>query len=977
MSGVDVGTAFVRILPDMTGFNAALTAGVGASSSMAGAAAGTKAASASSLTLAKANLGVASANATLLKSQMALNAAMNATVVDSEKVALAEANQAKATAALTVANERLALVQSGAAATNLTSVGSAGNKAADGVKAARIEGNILRGSLIGLSRITPVTVFGLTLWGTAAIGAGLAVKSAIKSTAEFEHQLYVLQATTGATADEMKKISELSKQLGADLSLPSTSAGDAAKAMTELAKAGLTIQDTMAGARGVLELSAAANIDVSTSATFVANALNAFGLQGSQATHVADLLAGASIAAQGEIADFGAAMQQVSAVSKLTGLSLETTTGALTELARAGLKGADAGTSLRTGLLRLAPTTKQATEYMNLLGIKIDKTKSIGEQLPQLLDQYKAALNGLSPVLQEQILTQIAGQDAIRGLSILIEGGSRGLRENTAAANQNGAAQRLAAANAKGLSGAWNGLKSSADTLGINLGKLVSGPLEGLVRGLGDTISLAAQASQSMIDFGDSLGGIKIPTWLTGEKGKDSTVSSFFKGVIKGAVALGPEAAVAAKAAVERNRAIVQAEIDRIRNGPTVPGEGNLGGSRAGSPANTSAVPGEGMLGGQTAAQIANLRRIARIEAAAKLLEQNRRKQWVRNADTTAPNKLVAAELDAVISGNLRQEVAADTKIIMYFRDRLKRAIVNSHRYVLIKQALSNALSNQQSALEQIKSDKDAADQKQQTIFETNLGNQRTILEMAAEAANNQGAAEQKLIAFYRQQTHNAKLTTEQQLVYAQALRDEQKKQTAAIVQAAKDEIDRRTSLFDLRIQQAELTPSKVDDKKWVTAEINYLKGLQAHTKNLSKEWISYESQITSLKSRIKGLSGSSGFSINDLFKEALTQFNEFGSNVSSSPMTPGGVRGQLGGNIARNIITNPKVQKDLKVVGIEGIDKNTDDAAKYMKFLYEYFTGNKAPTGTVPDDVVTPRGAGVGHWTAAQAKAFAKVRGN
>lgn len=393
--------------------------------------------------------------------------------------------------------------------------GGAGGKAAKGINDLTKESQALRGSLIGLSRVTPVTVFGLGVYGTAAIAVGYAIKGAIRSTADFEHQLNVFQATTGATVGQMERVAALSKQLGADLSLPSTSAGDAALAMTELAKAGLSVNDTLAGSRGVLQLAAAAQLDVGTAANFVATELNAFGLKGSQAAHIADLLAGASIAAQGDIRDFGTAFQQVSAVANTADVSIETTTGALTELALAGLKGADGGTSLRTMLLRLTPTTKQAAQYQKALGIELDQNATIGAQLPDLLDQYKEALAALTPVQRQQALTQIFGQDAYRAAAIIIDGGSAALRRNTEAANQNGAANTLAQANAKGLSGAFNGLKSNLDTLGITLGDFVKGPLEKLTRNFSDGVTLIDELIKKVEEL-----DTKLPTWLGGSGGK-------------------------------------------------------------------------------------------------------------------------------------------------------------------------------------------------------------------------------------------------------------------------------------------------------------------------------------------------------------------------------------------------------------------------------------------------------------------------
>src|SRR5262249_46831754 len=162
--------------------------------------------------------------------------------------------------------------------------------------------------------------------------------------------LAVFQATTQATAEELRNVSDAAKALGRDLTLPGVTAIDAAQAMTELAKAGLSVQDSIAGARGVLQLAKAAAIDNAQATELAASALNAFGLAGDQASHVADVLANAANEAQGSIVDVGIAFQQAAAIGHQVGLSFEDTTAFITELARAGLTGSDAGTSLRTAL---------------------------------------------------------------------------------------------------------------------------------------------------------------------------------------------------------------------------------------------------------------------------------------------------------------------------------------------------------------------------------------------------------------------------------------------------------------------------------------------------------------------------------------------------------------------------------------------------------------------------------------------------
>jgi hypothetical protein len=257
MSNIEVGTAFVRILPDTKGFSAAL--------------------------IAEMKVAQAAATKSLVGSSSASTA------------------MAGALAGTTVAGKQ--------ASASLNGVHAGSKKAAQGMLSASSEANAARGALIGLARVTPVAVFGLGVIGTAAIAAGLAIKESVNAAAQLEQQLNIFQSVTGATGAEMAAVSAQAKALGGDLSLPATSANDAATAMTELAKAGLTVNDTLAASRGVMQLAAAANITAGQAATITATQLNAFGLAGSEATKITDLLAGASIAAQGEITDFAAAFQ--------------------------------------------------------------------------------------------------------------------------------------------------------------------------------------------------------------------------------------------------------------------------------------------------------------------------------------------------------------------------------------------------------------------------------------------------------------------------------------------------------------------------------------------------------------------------------------------------------------------------------------------------------------------------------------------
>ena len=303
MSNIDIATAFVVVKPDTRQFAAQLQSQVNAAVAAvkvpgvatAGGKVTSSAAAAATATnnLAVASTAAAGSSARQAAAALAVTRALVAQTAAENALTVAIANNASAariqelTQKSAIATQALNVAQL-RQSEGLVKVGSASKAAEKGLIGARTQSNLLQGSLIGLSRVTPVAVFGLGVYGTAAIAAGLAIKGAVGSAADFEQQLNTFQAVTQSTAEEMRQIAEAARRLGADVSLPAISAGDAAVAMTELAKAGLSVNDTLAASKGVLQLASAANIDVASAAQIAATQLNAFQLAGDQATRVAE-----------------------------------------------------------------------------------------------------------------------------------------------------------------------------------------------------------------------------------------------------------------------------------------------------------------------------------------------------------------------------------------------------------------------------------------------------------------------------------------------------------------------------------------------------------------------------------------------------------------------------------------------------------------------------------------------------------------
>lgn len=280
----------------------------------------------------------------------------------------------------------------------------------------------------------------------------LAVGTAgLKAAAGFEQSMNQIQVVSSATAAQMNSMSGKALQLGRDTSF---SAGEAAEGLLELAKAGMSADQSIAAIGGVLDLAAAGNLSVAQAAEISANALNAFNLPASDAARVADLLAAAANSSSIEVTDMAQAFAMSSAVFSSNQQSIEDLSTAIAILGNNGLKGSDAGTSLKTMLMRLTAPTGEAATAMSALGIQVYNADGSMKSFQNIVGQLESSTKNLTQEQKNQALTTIFGADAIRAANILIKEGATEFDNMKDSVQEAGAAQLVADARMKGLAGA-------------------------------------------------------------------------------------------------------------------------------------------------------------------------------------------------------------------------------------------------------------------------------------------------------------------------------------------------------------------------------------------------------------------------------------------------------------------------------------------------------------------------------------------
>ena len=253
-----------------------------------------------------------------------------------------------------------------------------GGGASAGFNVARSAANVFFDAVT--SKVNQVERLGDRLTKVGATGvAGFGV--AVKAASGFEAQMSAVEAVSGATGKEMDALSKKALQLGKDTSFSATEAGSA---MEELVKAGLSVDDVLNGAAdATVALAAAGGVSLPEAATIASNAMNQFELSAKDMPKVADLIAGAANASAIDVGDFGFSLSQAGAVANLTGLKFEDLAVAIAEMGNAGIKGSDAGTSIKTFLTNLIPTTDQQINKFQELGLYTVNTGNAMRELAE------------------------------------------------------------------------------------------------------------------------------------------------------------------------------------------------------------------------------------------------------------------------------------------------------------------------------------------------------------------------------------------------------------------------------------------------------------------------------------------------------------------------------------------------------------------------------------------------------------------
>lgn len=318
----------------------------------------------------------------------------------------------------------------------------------------------------------------------SAVAIGVASVAAAKKTIDvgksFEAGMSEVQAISGASGKDLERLSNKAKEMGATTKFSAT---ESATALKYMAMAGWKTNQMVSGLAGVMNLAAASGEDLGTVSDIVTDSMTAFGLKANQSGHFADVLAKASSSSNTNVGLMGETFKYVAPLAGSMGYSIEDTATAIGLMANAGIKGSQAGTSLRSILTRLVKPPKDAAAALSELGISTTNADGSMKPLRQTMSELREKFSGLTESQKSQYASSIAGQEAMSGLLAIVSASDSDFNKlQKAIDNSSGAAKKQADIMNNNLQGALYELGSAAEAVGIGIYEDIKEPLTKAVK---------------------------------------------------------------------------------------------------------------------------------------------------------------------------------------------------------------------------------------------------------------------------------------------------------------------------------------------------------------------------------------------------------------------------------------------------------------------------------------------------------------
>ncbi|WP_313554098.1 phage tail tape measure protein [Stutzerimonas nitrititolerans] len=327
--------------------------------------------------------------------------------------------------------------------------------------------------------------------GGLATGSGILYAGArlMAPGVQFDADMSKVQALTRLDKgdEQLAAMRAQARQLGADTMFSAT---DAAQGQGFLAMAGFKPEDIIAAMPGLLNVAKAGDTDLAQTADIASNILSGMGIQATEMGRVGDVLTAAFTNSNTSLVSLGETMKYAAPIAKTYGVDLQTVSAMAGKLGDAGIQGSMGGTALASIMNRLAAPPKAAAKALDSLGIATADAAGNMRPMPDILKDVYDKTKSLGTATRGGLLKAIAGEEAVKGMSYLVDQAGSGALQSFIADlnNAGGAAARTAKVMGDNLVGDLDELSSAWEDLGIQLQEQQNGPLRETTQALASVV---------------------------------------------------------------------------------------------------------------------------------------------------------------------------------------------------------------------------------------------------------------------------------------------------------------------------------------------------------------------------------------------------------------------------------------------------------------------------------------------------------
>lgn len=315
--------------------------------------------------------------------------------------------------------------------------------------------------------------------GQAALQVGMDFDASMSN-------VYGLMSSLNLSQAQMDALRDTAREMGATTKF---SASEAADAMGYMALAGWDDAQVIAGIPGVLNLAAAANMDLAKASDIVTDTMTPFGMAAERAGEAADVFAYAQANSNTTVEALGEAMKYAAPTADAFGMTLQDTAAAMGVLANAGIKGSQGGTTLNAMLRDMKNNAKNGAIAIGKTKVALTNADGSYRSYAAIIRDIDKATSSMTASQRDAALGAIFGDESLKGILATLKQGPDALDAMTEGMYAcGGAAEDMAATMGDNLKGDLAILESGAQDMAIALSDWLMPAARSVVQGITDMI---------------------------------------------------------------------------------------------------------------------------------------------------------------------------------------------------------------------------------------------------------------------------------------------------------------------------------------------------------------------------------------------------------------------------------------------------------------------------------------------------------